>query len=1076
MKKILEFFADRHVLATLFTISIIMLGLNSARTLKRDLLPEVDFGEAIITTLYPGASPEDVELNVTHKIEDELKAVTGIKRIASTSMENLSVITVTIDLDVKDMDQVKDDIRQAVDRVTDFPPEVTESPLIEEINTSLIPIIEVGIAGDLPYSELRELAGRLEERLEEIPGVTRVQKYGYRAREIKVEVDPGAIERYQIPLREIVQAVRARNIRLTGGTFESYTSEKNVVTLAQFKYPVEVGDVIVRSTFEGPLIKVKDLAVVKDDFEDEMILSRMQGQEAISFLVYKTEAADIIRTVRAIKRMIGEASVRAEGSVDASTERTPEDRGGLLKAAKGLIRGERTSLEPYQYGAAQVLFSQDRSRYVQDRFQIVLTNGAIGLVLVVLMLTVFLNLRTAFWVAMGIPVSIMGAVFLLPLFGGFLDNISMFSLILVIGIIVDDGIIISESIAYRRSVGDAPLNAAINGTHAIFLPVLTTVLTTFLAFAPMFFQTGVFGRFVFVIPLTVSLALFVSMGEALLALPAHLKRGMERSYRGAQRAAVREWFNGLRRVYRKFAYRFLKFRYPLLGVFIGVFVGTLWYAKHNMDFILFPSKGADRFVIEVELPTGTPLQTTSRKIMEIEDLLQALPEAELETFVTRVGILMMTSGQAEHYGYIAVDLTPYEERTRTADEIIEALREKTDPLEGFDKITFLVVAGGPPVGKPITLRLIGDDDAMRKALADEVVAYLGTMDGVKDIDRDDKPGKQQIEIKIDYDKLSRLGLTVADVAQNARIAYDGEVVTSIREGDEDVEFRVQLTEGARRDVGVLRNMLVPNQRGRLIRLKEAARLETGPGPNALRHFDGKRTTTIVADVDQELTTPIAATRALLDHFDLETDWPGMRIRVGGEAEESQESIRSLFATMFVAFIGIYFLLILLFNSFTQPFLVMIAVPFGIVGVILALALHGEPLSFIAMIGTIGLAGVVVNDSLVLVSYLNELRKQRPDQNIREVVALGTASRLRAIVLTTLTTVAGLLPLAYGIGGTDLFLSPMALALGYGLLFATPLTLVLVPCLYVIGYDMGRIFGRSGKRTTKGTSSEGESNG
>jgi multidrug efflux pump subunit AcrB len=752
------------------------------------------------------------------------------------------------------------------------------------------------------------------------------------------------------------------------------------------------------------------------------------------------------------------AKGRFAGYIDLPGENEGKSR--FPESILRFLKRDTQSGKIFRYGPVQILFAQDQSRFVQNRFQIVLTNGAIGLALVVLVLSLFLNFRTAFWVALGIPVSMTGVFFLLPLFGRFLDTISLASLVLVIGIIVDDGIIISESIYYRRSVGDSPLEAAAKGTQLVFYPVLTTILTTFLAFAPMLFLKGIFGRFVFVIPLTVSLALFISLGESVFALPAHLKRGMERSTRGAQREATRKWFNGLRKFYRKFAFRFLKFRYPLVFLFIFVLIGTIWYARNNMDFLLFPSTGSDNFVIDIELPTGTSLDATSEKVKEIERFVSDLPDGELETFVTRIGTLEGALGQAENFALINVGLTPYSERERDASVIVEELRSRTDGLEGFRRITFEVIRGGPPVGRPVTLRIIGSDDSVRAALGDRIVEYLESAPGVKDIDRDDKLGKEQIEIKMNYDRLARLGLSVQDVAQNVRIAYDGQVVTSLRDGDEDVEFRVQFAPMYREDVNYLRNLVIPNQQGRLIKLKDVARLEIGPGPNAYRHFDGIRTTTVASDLDQEVATPIAVTSALLRDLNLEENWPGMEIRVGGEAEESMESIRNLFLTFIIAFVGIYFLLILLFNSFTQPFLVMVAIPFGIVGVIIALAMHGQPLSFLAIIGTIGLAGVVVNDSLVLVSHLNEMRVAGPDRNIREIVALGTADRLRAIILTTLTTVAGVLPLAYGIGGTDFFISPLALALGYGLLFSTPLTLVLVPCLYVIWHDIGRVFKRT----------------
>lgn len=1056
MKKIFEFFSRRHILASLFTITIILLGLNSARTLKRDIIPEVDFGEMIITTVYPGASPEDVELNVSNKIEDELKAVTGIKKYTSTSMENMSVISVTIDIDVKDVDKVKADIRDAVERVTDFPEEVTETPQIEEIDTSRIAIIEVGLSGDLSYRELREHAKQFEKKLKEVSGVSRVEKYGYRAREIKVELLPEALERYQIPMREVIQAIEARNIRLTGGTFESYTSEKNIVTLAQFKDPKEVGEVIVRSTFEGPLVRVKNLAVIEDDFEEDSIISRINGVDAISFLVFKTANADIIRTVKAIKKMIREESEETLGAPPGMSKgKSPPG----LSVLKGMFQKDDSGQIVYKYRDANVVFAQDQSKFVENRFRIVLTNGAFGLLFVMIMLSIFLNLRSAFWVAVGIPVSITGVFFLLPFFGRFLDTISLASLVLVIGIIVDDGIIISESIYYRRSVGDSPVEAAVNGTRQVFFPVITTILTTFLAFAPMLFLKGVFGKFVFVIPLTVSLALFISIGESVFALPAHLVRGMEKSERGSQREAARKWFNVLRKFYRKFAYRFLKFRYPLVVLFIGILLASLWYARSNMEFLLFPSAGSDTFFIDIEMPTGTSLQATSEKTKEVEKVVQELPKGELETFVTRIGTLQEGTGKAENFAHLIVGLTPYSERIRDADEIVEYLRQKTDAVRGIDKITYVVYRGGPPVGKPITLRVIGSDDMARKEIADKIVQYLAEVKGVKDIDRDDKFGKEQIEIKIDYNRLARLGLTVSDVAQNVRIAYDGQVVTSFRQGDEDVDFRVQFVQRARQAERFLRNMVIPNKQGRLIKLRDVAGLEKGPGPNALRHFNGLRSTTVVADVDQDVTSPLAVTIPLVKQLNINENWPDMALRVGGEAEESMESIRNLAFTFIIAFVGIYFLLILLFNSFTQPFMVLAAIPFGIVGVIIALIIHEQPLSFIAIIGTIGLAGVVVNDSLVLVNHLNELKEQNPEKELRDIVALGTANRLRAIILTTLTTVAGVLPLAYGIGGTDYFISPMALALGYGLLFATPLTLVLIPCLYMIWNDIGKLFRR-----------------
>ena len=348
---------------------------------------------------------------------------------------------------------------------------------------------------------------------------------------------------------------------------------------------------------------------------------------------------------------------------------------------------------------------------------------------------------------------------------------------------------------------------------------------------------------------------------------------------------------------------------------------------------------------------------------------------------------------------------------------------------------------------------------MRTALADSVFNYLSGINGVTDPDRDDKEGKEQIEISIRHDRLSRLGLSVADIARTVRTAYDGQVVTSVRYGEEEVDFRVMLQKYARRKLEYLQELSIPNRTGRLIPLKEVAGFEQGASPSIFHHYDGERSITISADVQQDVVTPIEVMRDVEKHFAPNRGFPGVKLVFGGEAQESEESLRGLFVAFGIAAFGIYFLLILLFNSVTQPLLVMMSIPFAIIGVIIAFALHGEVFSFLGLLGVVGMAGVVVNDSLVLVNYLNELYKSGKNMDIPILVAKGTADRLRAVLLTTVTTAAGLLPLAYGIGGTDASMMPMALALGWGLLLATPLTLVLIPCLYLIGFDIRNLVSR-----------------
>jgi len=1024
MKSFFRFFATNNKFATLLTLAFLVLGAISLQDIQRDTFPEVDFGSMVITTRYAGASPEDVELKVTNKIENELKSISGIEKYTSWSMENFSMISVVVHPDEDSPDDVKDEIREAVARVTDLPREVTESPLVTEMNSSAVfSIIEVGIAGDVPYDDLRDMARQLEKKLENVPGISKLQRYGYRAREIEIEVKPEEMRRNNVAMAEVIQAIQSRNIRSSGGSFESYTSEKNIVTLAQFRDPMEVGDVIVRTTFDGPMIKVSDLAEIKDDFEDERVRSRMNGKNAISFIAYKNINADIIRTVDAIKALVEEEKELLADNIE-------------------------------------IFYANDSSKYVENRFEIVSTNGLIGLALLLLTLTIFLNLRMAFWVAMGIPVALFGVVFLLPSFGVFLDSITLTAMVLVIGIIVDDAIIIAESIYQRYEDGLSPIEAAVEGINDVIKPVITTILTTLVVFIPMFFLPGMMGKFVFVIPLVMILALSVSLLESTVALPAHLAEGLKKKKRSNKVDIRQRVFNKLRGFYKRFMLGVLRFRYLMVILFAAVLAGSMTFAYKYMDIVMFPSSTADRFSLLVQLPTGSSLQATSDKIKEIENIVSALDKSELDSYVTRIGTYGdVIPSEVENYAAVNVFLTPYATRERNADQIVESLREKTNLLAGFHDIKYKIDAGGPPVGAPISLRVVSSDDINRVRLADDIVAYLKTIEGVKDIDRDDKTGKQQIEIQLNYSKLARSGLTVSDVAQNVRVAYDGQIVTNVRYGEEDVNFRVIFQENARKNPEYLNQLSIPNNRGRLIPLKQVSSYETGPGPSNYFHYKGERTITITGDIDKDIVTSIQATQAVLDQFNVNHDYPGTQLIVDGEAQETQDSMKDMAIISLIAIVGVYFLLVLLFDSIWQPLMVIVALPFAITSVIIAFALHNEPLGFLAMTGLIGLAGVVVNDSLVLVNHTNELLKKHLGEPVREIIAHAASNRLRAIILTTITTVAGLMPLAYGLGGSDPYMSPMALALGYGLFFATPLTLVLLPCLYLIGQDLRTLFAK-----------------
>jgi len=652
-------------------------------------------------------------------------------------------------------------------------------------------------------------------------------------------------------------------------------------------------------------------------------------------------------------------------------------------------------------------------------------------------------------------------IILLPAFNELLSSIALAAMVLVLGIIVDDAIVIAENIHRHRENGKSPLEAATEGIREVFAPVVTTILTTALAFIPMFFISGRMGKFIYVIPLVVCLALFVSLIEVTIALPAHILGGLKRKSGKNSVAVSRAWFQPIQRLFKFVIHYVLKFRYIFVALFVVLFVFSVRHAINNMDFVLFPSGNADELSVQIEMPIGTPLQVTSEKTAEVEQLINSLLGDELVSSITRVGRGGDFAGvEVENMAQIALVLTPTTQRDRSAVEIVKELRKKGRDIPGISKITYSVKSVGLALaGKPISLRVVGSDDVMRRNLADSLEAIMLSIDGIRDIERDDKYGKEQIEIVAKRDKLARAGLTIADIAQNIRIAYDGQIVTSVRYGVEDVDFRVSLQAKARKSLDYLSELLIPNKKGRLIPLGEVSSFKTSPGPTNFYHYNGERAVTISASVIQDITSPMAATKKIIAQIDLEKDWVGMRLKTGGESKESGSSMISLLVALAFAVIGIYFILILLFNSFSQPLMVLLAIPFGVVGVIGAFVLHDQVPSFVGMLGVIGLAGVVVNDSLVLVNHINSLKEKNNKASILQIVVEGVTDRLRPILITTFTTVASLLPLAYGIGGSDEMMTPMALALGYGLLFATFLTLGLVPSFYLIGQDASKLFKR-----------------
>lgn len=1013
MHSILSFFVRQKKLALVFTVSVIALGLLALNNIQRDQFPVVDFEVMNISTNYPGASPEDVEKNITNLIEDELNDILGIDKFVSTSQEGRSNIVVTLSQDIKDVDSVKQDIRNALNRVKSLPVEVVDLPRVMDQKTSRKSIIKVNIgAPGLSYAALRKVIDNIADSIEQVSGVSEVIKEGYLDKEIKIQIKPEKLEQYKLSLPQVIDAISARNKRYTVGKNNSKTDEKNIVVLASFDALDSVGEVIVKSTFQGVVVRLKDIAVIEQGNVEEKSIIRVNGKKGFILRVRKQEQADVITTVDLVKAKMQVLNAKYDNQL-------------------------------------QIFYSSDLSKYVRNRLKIVTNNGIIGLILVLIVLSVFLSFKTAFWVSVSLPVSLLGTVALLGAFGETINLVSLAAMILVLGIVVDDSIIVAESIHHYKQTKQSNYDAVVQGFKRVIMPVITTIFTTILAFSSMFLMGGVMGKFIYIIPVVVIFALTLSFLEVSIALPAHLATTTEKS-------RDRNWFNAVESWFERFLSTVLEWRYWVISMFALLLVGSLFFAKNNMTFVLFPAIGVDTINAKLQMPAGSSLAYTELASKQIETLVQEVVGEDLESITTDVG------KNFTNYARFVIELVPSSEREQTSKSLLKQLKSRASEIVSTgksgtaEKFDFFIKRPGPPQGEDIEINLVGPNDIERQAAADALEKILLSIKGLDNINRDDEPGKPRVEVVLDFEKMARLEVDFSVLSQYLRTAFTGIDITDIREGDADVNFRIYLGDG-KHSQDFIQTLKVNNRKGYLVPLAQFSNIRQIAGEPNFNHFNAQRSILLSGSVDDELNTASTVINTALKRLDLANNFPNTRLILQGGAKDTAQSLDSFKQAFIMAVFGIFLLLVLLFNSYSQPLLVVSAVPFSVIGVIWAFFLHGEPLSFFAILGTLALIGVIVNDALVLVSHLNYLKRSNTGTSAKDYgfVIQGAKERLRAVVITTLTTLAGIIPLAYGIGGTDFILKPMALSLGYGLLFGTVLTLVLLPCLYLVNNDIIR---------------------
>lgn len=1020
-----RFSVNQSLFINLISIIIIIIGLIVYFGINKEVFPNVSFDIVSVTTYYAGATPTDVEKLITVPIERELKQVDGIDKIESKSAVGFSSLGVYIDPDAPNKQKVIRDIQNAVDRVKDLPRDV-DDPLVTEVETGQYPILEVSLSGKMTESQLRHHADIIEDILEDVEGVARIRKSGYREREMQVQVDPEKLNEYYVSFDEIEGALAERNVSLPAGKIDTATSEYSIRTTGEFLSAREIEDVIIRANDSGNWLRVKDVARVEDTYKEEDVINKTLGSRSINLLVLKKESGDALYMVDQVK--------------SACAEYLAVHKDGL-----------------------EISYVNDYSFFARRRLNVLRNNTWAAVFIILGVLLIFLQKRIAIVTFLGVPVAFFTTFMVMSAMGITINVVSMFGLIIVLGMLVDDGIIVAENTYRYMEKGMPPRLAAVKGAEEVMGAVIAAVATTIAAFSPLLFMTGIIGKFIRNIPTVLIIALVASLGEALIILPSHIADfvRVRLDAKGKPLSIAKElpWFKKMVNFYTRILEVAVRRKYRVVSAFVLILVIAIILSFTVIKFVLFPSTGIDFFFIRAEAPIGTPLEKTHQLMLPLEKAVSQLPKDELDTYVTNVGRMEEDrndpfSRQASSIGQIAVYLTPEQDRKRKVDEIIAQLRRQTKDVKGFTDLRFDKPETGPPVGKPVEARLRGEEFTILDEMADEYMDYLSTIEGAFDVTWDHKPGKEEIRVSIDREKATQAALTVGQIARTVRAVFEGGIATQIKpvKAEEETDVTVKFSKKDVRHISAFEDILIMNKFGNLIPLKKVARIEKVPGTTTIHHLDGKRVVTVSSNIDTDKITSMKINNLLSRKFaDISRKYPGYSVKYGGEQEESIKSLRSLIKAYIYAFLIIYLILASFFKSLVQPFVVMLAIPFGLIGVVFAFLVHGLPLSFMAMLGIVGLNGIVVNDAIVLVSFINKLRAEGMER--KQSIIQAVQIRIRPVILTTVTTVGGLSTVTYGIGGKDPFLVPMALGICWGLLFATILTLVIIPCIYSIIDDI-----------------------
>lgn len=1040
MKTLVTLAAKHPVFANLLMAVLLVGGFYGYTNMRAEVFPDVSTEQVQITYAYPGASAEEVESGVILRVEEALEGLEGVDDVLSVSRESLAQVFVELkEADEAEHRVVVANLKDRIDGITGLP-ESVEEPNVQELLIEL-PAALVVIHGPAEEHAMRGLTQTLKDRLR-AEGIGQIHVSGIRDYEISIELSEEKLRAHGLSLQDVARVVQQSSLNLPAGSLRTSREELKLEVRGRRETGRSYRDLVVQSQQGGTTVTLGELATIRDGFDEAGVLGRFKGQRACMVQINAAEGDDTI-----------EIAARA-----IETARQIE---------KDLPDG------------IQVEVMGDFSRDIVDRIGLLLRNGWQGLLLLFLCLVLMLNLRLSLWVAAGIPVAFACAGLIAYGAGQSLNMINLFGLILVLGIVVDDAIVVGENVYARQEAGDAPLEAAIAGASQVSWPVLAGVTTTIVAFMPLFFVDGVMGKFISQMPLIVIATLIGSLVESLFVLPNHLAHsqlrpasegsegaGVEagesaRPTLGARlRARLDATFQSVvQRGYTPAFQLSLRHRFTTVAIAIAGFLACAGLiAGDVVAFVMLPKEDSVYTQVDVTFPAGTPFEDTKAALIQLEEAAARVnaelgAKGESEGRGPFVGIYAEAGkGGQEHVGKVVAALRPSEERSLHSEQIMSAWRDAAGPIVGATRVRFGQFGG--VWSKDIELKVRGDDVARVRQAAEAVREAIQRQPGTLDATTDFLPGKR--ELRVSLRPLGRLqGITTGSLAGQVRAAFYGEEALAFQRGRDEVEVQLRYPLSERASRADLRRMWVRNPAGAAFPFSEVASAELVPGLAEIRRRNGQREITVTAKVDEDATTASRVSEALAsgDLPQIKERFPRLTIEVKGAAEESAETLASLVRGFAAAGLGMFAILALVFRSYLQPLLIMAAIPFGFVGAILAHFAAGMPFTMLSVFGLVALAGVVVNDTLVLIDRTNEL--QRNGVGVIEALHQAGPSRFRAILLTTVTTVAGLFPLLFEKSFQAQFVIPMGISLAGGLIIATFGTLFVVPSLYLLLNDFRR---------------------